>query len=241
MPFTPAHIAAVLPGVRSRYLSATGLVVGSMAPDFEYFFKMSVDGIHGHTWAGLLYFDLPVSVGLAWLFHRIVKRNLITNLPWWLQQRFIDTLQTDFVAVMRNRPLTFLFSAALGSATHIIWDGFTHGSGFFVKYFSFYNGAYVPFDGVRYPLWYSLQHMSTAIGLAAVVIYIFCKRKSNVLNKPRILYWIVFALIGLSAVLLRFLLRLNDLNAGNFVVSSITGICIALIGCGLVRFNSESD
>ena len=54
MPFTPAHTALVLPFIQKRYLSATGLIAGSVAPDFEYFFKMSTNGVHGHTIPGLL-------------------------------------------------------------------------------------------------------------------------------------------------------------------------------------------
>jgi hypothetical protein len=68
MPFTPAHPAIVLPLIRSRYFSATGLIIGSLSPDFEYFFKMSVDSIYSHSKVGLFYFDLPVTIVLALLF-----------------------------------------------------------------------------------------------------------------------------------------------------------------------------
>jgi hypothetical protein len=83
MPFTPAHSAIVLPFVRinPKYVSATGLIIGSLTPDFEYFFKMSVNGVHGHTLPGLLYFDLPVATALALVFHLVVKRNFINNVP----------------------------------------------------------------------------------------------------------------------------------------------------------------
>ena len=56
MPFTPAHPAIVLPLIRSRYFSATGLIIGSLSPDFEYFFKMSVDSIYSHSKGGIILF-----------------------------------------------------------------------------------------------------------------------------------------------------------------------------------------
>ena len=84
MPFTPAHPAIVLPFLKLRYFSATGLVVGCMTPDFEYFFKMSVDAIHSHSTAGLFYFDLPVTLILSVVFHQFVKSNFIQNLPLYI-------------------------------------------------------------------------------------------------------------------------------------------------------------
>jgi hypothetical protein len=42
MPFTFAHPAIVLPlkHLPKRWYSLTGLIIGSMTPDFEYFIRM---------------------------------------------------------------------------------------------------------------------------------------------------------------------------------------------------------
>src|SRR5688572_21878124 len=127
MPFTPAHPAVVLPLIRKKWVSATGLIIGSVAPDFEYFFKLSVDSQHSHTLPGLLYFDLPVTLVLSVVFHQVVKQNLIRNSPAFLQRRFQDTLKVDFTRFLASRWLIFTVSAIIGSASHIFWDGFTHG------------------------------------------------------------------------------------------------------------------
>ena len=110
MPFTPAHPAIILPLIRWRYFSATGLIVGSLSPDFEYFFKMSVDSIHSHSRMGLFYFDLPVTIVLALLFHQLVKVNLIGNLPAFLQKRFQDTLHFNFLKYLKRNWWIFLYS-----------------------------------------------------------------------------------------------------------------------------------
>lgn len=52
MPFTFAHPAAVLPFAKkhSKHISVTALILGSMAPDFEYFYtldRMVLLAIHG--------------------------------------------------------------------------------------------------------------------------------------------------------------------------------------------------
>lgn len=51
MPFTFAHPAAVLPlGVKkTKYIDFTALVIGSMAPDFEYFIHFKPYQEYGHT------------------------------------------------------------------------------------------------------------------------------------------------------------------------------------------------
>src|SRR6187549_1453109 len=131
MPFTPAHTAIVLPFIKlnRRFFSATGLIVGSVTPDFEYFFKMSVSGEHSHTIPGLFYFDLPVGFFLALVFHEVVKKRFIRNLPSGLQTRLQPLGSIDFVQYIRSNTFVFIFSVLLGSASHILWDAFTHYNG----------------------------------------------------------------------------------------------------------------
>src|SRR5688572_23246956 len=109
MPFTPAHPAIVLPFIKWRYFSATGLIIGSLSPDFEYFFKMSVNSLYSHSKAGLFFFDLPVTLVLSILFHQLVKANFIGNLPAFLQARFQDALRLDFLSYLRRNWWIFLY------------------------------------------------------------------------------------------------------------------------------------
>ncbi len=51
MPFTLAHPAAVLP-VKNKWphlFNGTALILGSMAPDFEYFIRFKAQGTIGHS------------------------------------------------------------------------------------------------------------------------------------------------------------------------------------------------
>lgn len=61
MPFTFSHPGAVLPlnFLPKKYFSMTALVIGSMAPDFEYFFRMRAQSYYSHRWSGMFWFDLP--------------------------------------------------------------------------------------------------------------------------------------------------------------------------------------
>jgi Domain of unknown function (DUF4184) len=236
MPFTPAHAAIVLPFIRQRWFSATALIIGSMAPDFEYFFKMSVRSEHSHTTAGLFYFDLPVTVALCLVFHLMVKRNLILNLPPFLQRRFQDTLELDFLQYVKTNWHIFLISAILGAASHLFWDNFTHSYGYFVQRFSFYDKTF-PFQGVNYPMFYALQHISTAVGMTSIIILILLKRSQPaVTSQPTARYWLTVCLIIGGVLLIRFAIDSFNTNLGNTVISAISGFCLALILTGLFNF-----
>lgn len=83
MPFTFAHPVAVLPFAKkhSKHISVTALILGSMAPDFEYFLHFRPYGVIGHTWLGFLYLNLPLVFLLAYIYHYILKKPFITHLP----------------------------------------------------------------------------------------------------------------------------------------------------------------
>lgn len=240
MPFTPAHPAIILPflKINKHYVTATGLIVGSVTPDFEYFINMSVKAQHSHTIAGLFYFDIPVGIALAVLFHAVVKRNFINNLPPFFQRRLCPLRQLDFITYVRQHPWALIVCLGLGAASHLLWDSFTHRHGFFVKHISFYHAVF-PFQGVRYPMFYALQHISTYVGLLIVGVYfIFMKsHPETALMRPHLLYWMALLLISAGIVWLRFSIGHATYNTGNFVVSSITGVCCALVVTGLIRFH----
>jgi hypothetical protein len=241
MPFTPAHPAIVLPLLKVKRASATAFVIGSLAPDFEYFFKMSVSGKHGHTLFGIFYFDIPVTIGLAFLFHCYVKTNLINNLPVFIQQRFHAVRQLDFVVYFKKHWLAFLICAAAGSFLHIFWDSFTHGTGFFVQQFPSLRKVRIPFDGVRYPLFYALQHISTFAGLTILGSYIYLMKadKETKVVKPSLLYWLVLLLVTSLILFLRFTWFPKSFNLGNAVVTCISGLCISLLVAGQLKFTRQ--
>lgn len=235
MPFTAAHPAIVLPILRLRHVSATGLVAGSVAPDFEYFFKLSVNGVMGHTWWGLLYFDVPVAAFLAFVFHQIVKRNLIANLPHFLQARlhFADTF--DFRKHISRNAVAFVVCCWVGAALHVLWDNFTHNGGYFVSRMPFYRNSIEVFD-VHYPMFYVMQQVSTFVGMLAVMVYVILLQPAEgVHHRPSATYWVAIFVIASAVIAIRFLIERSDFNLGNLVVTTISGVCIGLTGAGFIK------
>ena len=91
MPFTLSHGAAALPFRRLR-LVPSALLVGTFAPDFEYFLRLAPDDRFGHTLLGTFVLTLPVALLVLWLFHRYVKLPLATLLPDAIQRRLASHL-----------------------------------------------------------------------------------------------------------------------------------------------------
>lgn len=61
------------------------MVFGSMAPDFEYFFRGQTLGDIGHTLGGLLFFNLPLVTIIYFIYHIFIHETLLCHLPMVLQ------------------------------------------------------------------------------------------------------------------------------------------------------------
>ncbi len=86
MPLTFAHPAAVLPFSRkSKYIHFSALVLGSMAPDFEYFLRGRPIGEIGHTFVGFFLFNLPLVLFIYLIYQRFIQQPIMSHLPEFLQ------------------------------------------------------------------------------------------------------------------------------------------------------------
>ncbi|MDX5438490.1 MAG: DUF4184 family protein, partial [Pontibacter sp.] len=127
MPFTAAHPAIILPLLRRRWFSATALVMGSMAPDFEYFFRLRTRSEISHSLPGLLLFNLPVALLLSLLFHTTVRDLVIQYLPPYFRQRALAVnYPPNWLHYLRRNWLVLSVSAVVGAFSHLFWDNFTH-------------------------------------------------------------------------------------------------------------------
>ena len=162
MPFTPAHAAAALPFLRTR-LVLSALIVGTLAPDFEYFLRLAPGGGFGHTLAGAFLFSLPLALVILWMFHVLVKAPLLRLFPDALRRR-IPAERFRFGGP--SRFMLIVGSALVGIFTHIVWDSFTHSYMWPARHFPWLNEKQsLPLVG---PVEHCalLQQASTITGLA---------------------------------------------------------------------------
>jgi hypothetical protein len=170
VPFTLSHGAAALPFQRLR-LVTSALLIGTFAPDFEYFLRLEALGRYGHTPEGALLFTLPVALVVLWLFHAFVKVPAARLLPDGVQRRLTRYLG-EFRFGGAQRFLLIVFSTLLGIATHLFWDAFTHRSPAIDDQWPVLNHLVrVPLLG-WIPYYRVLQHVSTILGVAALSLWL---------------------------------------------------------------------
>lgn len=127
MPFTPSHAVVALPFAHSVPGLAAAVAVGAMTPDLPLFIRrLPVTYAMTHSWSWL-----PLTVALAaallalwWMVLRPAVRELS---PKPLAER----MPAEWDGRVRlARPLVvvpiLILGLAIGVATHIAWDGFTH-------------------------------------------------------------------------------------------------------------------
>lgn len=242
MPFTFSHPALVLPltYLPRHWFSLTGLVIGSLTPDFEYFLRMRIRSDYSHTIVGLLWFDLPLGLVLAFIFHNIVRNSLVDNMPIILKSRCFAFKQFDWNRYFRKNWLIVIISVLIGALSHVLWDSFTHDDGYFVRRFPELATS-ISLLGIQVPIVKILQHVSSFIGaiVIAFAIYKLPVQKEN-LPSARLMYWLLLLGLMLFIVALRFLSGLQFQQYGNVIVSAIAAGLIAFIIVPLV-IETKSD
>lgn len=243
MPFTFSHPAIVLPltFLPRQWFSLTGLVIGSLTPDFEYFLRMRIKSNYSHTIDGLFWFDLPLGLLLAFLFHIIVRDRLFENLPTYLKSRFSTFKNFDWSKHFKQNWLVVTISILIGAASHIFWDSFTHDHGYFVQTIPALQNS-VDFLGRQIPILKILQHSSTLLG-GLVIAFAIYKLPTNKTENGNIhlKYWAILVGLTLTIISIRLLSGLDYKQYGNLIVTAISAglISLMLTPIILIKFNKQ--
>lgn len=235
MPFTFSHPAIILPfaKIRSAYVSMSCLVVGSMTPDFQYFLQMKLKGRIMHTWHGAFLVGLPVAIFLVLVFHLVVKRPLINNLPAYFQNRLRDLHDVDFLKAFQKNFFAYLICLQIGVLSHVFWDSFTHANTYFVEHMEFLSWKVEHEVFPDKPLFRYFQHISTLVGAIVIVWYFhLLPKRADVLRPVSYGYWVV--MLGSMAVAFTIRWSFGFRFFGDGVVSFISSLFIGLIVAGLV-------
>lgn len=248
MPFTFSHpiFAAPLKLVKPRYLSITGLILGSLSPDFEYFIMLEPFQSIGHTWQGLLLQAFPLCLLFALLFHKIVKGTAALHLPDWggiNSKLYSMALNNNWNLRSLAKLFIFFASVSIGFLTHILVDAFTHKYGFFVIQIPFLEQIY---GGV--PVYKWLQRGLSLLGLAAeavILLALFTKQPDKlngqerqavqaVTTKEKWVYWLLVITAMLIVTGMKLLLTSSANIIGILVVAPISGFMLGVLAASIV-------
>jgi hypothetical protein len=231
MPFTFSHPAAVLPFyfLPKKWISLTGLVVGSITPDFEYFIRMEKLSVHSHSWTGLLWFDLPMGVLLTFIYYGIVHKPLINNLPAALKGRLLQYAGFDWNKTFKKNWSVILVCIFIGATSHIIWDSLTATTVFYLN-----NSLSIK----KHISYFSFWSISSLIGglIIAFAFYQLPSDKNTKINKSIVSFWIIAMCIALLVFFVRTFTR-GYLFETDYIVSAISAMMIAIILTSLLFKN----
>ena len=231
MPFTFSHPAIVLPFryLPKRWVSITGLIIGSMVPDFEYFLRMRVMSIYSHTWFGLLWFDLPLGLLSLFVYQFLIKDKVILHLPTCLNKRFSKYRGVDKPGSILQYFIVAALSILIGAASHILWDGFTHTTGYFVSMLPVLSNT-IQVGDHHFFIYKIIQHGSTIIGAAILVGVVYALPSVNSKANHHVLrFWLQIAVISIFVVVIRIMTGLSYHQYGDIIVTGIAGVFIGLI------------
>lgn len=244
MPFTFSHPALIIPLLRGRrrfpWISATGLITGSIAPDFEKFLRLRLASNHSHTLASVFYFSLPVALLLAFVFHIVVRRPLLTHLPAPLYRRLGRFINFDWLAYFRRYYAGVVLSIVVGALLHLGWDSFTHPSYWVDRFFPELSDL-VWINGAQTPAFFLVGLASSVVGLLVVAWAVWrmpAPRTRTVPSEASLWrYWGVAALVA-SALTIEWILAVGPrlLDAGIALISSsLVGVLVASLHTAYLR------
>jgi len=180
----------------------SALVIGTFAPDFEYFINLGPHGRFGHSIRGALLLTLPIALLTLWIFHRFVKGPVVRLLPHGLQSRLAKHVG-EFRFGGTRRFLLIVASTLLGIATHLLWDSFTHVNTWLWRRWEFLRDTIsVPGLGAI-PHYKLLQWASTVIGMGVLLVwFVYWYRDTEPVRERAPLMPLVRRIVVISCVTL---------------------------------------
>ena len=243
MPFTLLHPALVLSLRRlpKRWISLTGLVAGSVAPDFEKFAKMKALNYYSHTWLSLLYFTLPVGLVLCFVFHAVVRNPLVLHLPSHMRERLQGYRRFDWQRHFAVYYPAVIASVLIGGASHLVWDGFTHRHGPFARQLPFLD-TYWPLGAMRVPGFALISVATSLLALGYMARTLWQLPRSRRTPLPTVglrFYWPTAALLTAGTIAARVVAFGTAGNSWDVIVTVLSAFLLSLaltpLLCKLLR------
>lgn len=171
MPFTPAHIAAVLPMTARprRWVVPAAWVLGSMVPDLVWFLMGTGAYDFAHSLLGVITLDVIVGAVLVAVWRFVVVAPARDVAPAALGERMPDRIglrPSEWPAVA--------LGVAAGALTHVVWDAFTHPGRWGTTHIAVLRDDVGGLAGYRWA-----QYVSGVIGLAIVAVFVLSRYRTH--------------------------------------------------------------
>lgn len=187
MPYTLAHPGFILPlkKLKPEWFSTSGLIFGSIAPDFDIILRFTNPRMHifQYTINEILFFIFPIAVCSAIYFHLVIRPILIHYSPISLYS-FLDQYKKMGFPFRSTTSWFRLFTSALFAIFfHLLMDLFSHYNAWYYKI----NAMYIYQSLIAGEIAYYLATYLPGIFLSALGFYLILKTfKENNIPIPSI-------------------------------------------------------
>ena len=239
MPFTFSHPAIILPLSKSKNirLSFTGLIAGSMAPDFEFLLRLRNTENFGHTWPGVLACDIPFAIALSFVFHYFVRDTLILHLPKYFRQRFVELIKFNWWLYLKQHKFNFFAAVLIGILSHFFLDSFTHQNKIIEQWVPFFSAVIVVFKQPL-PVPVILQIITSLIGGLYILWFITKMEKGeDVLQAKSIAgYWTMMGVLTTAIFALRLLFDKVHQSTADIIIAGVGSFVYAFLLVTIIYF-----
>jgi len=239
LPFTISHaiVAYPLKKIGKSSLSTSGLVVGSMLPDFEYYARMSLIGGYGHDPRFVFTLGLLIGLLILYIYHNLIRDVFISHLPDFFQSRLGIFIGFEWNEYFSSNWMKVILSMLLGISTHFLWDGFTHGP----EQFAFVDNTFLmlEYKGMKMYEWHFW--VGSIFGLLFIgLLFLRIKPKPIIgatVGKKRV-YWIVVLLLFIVITYIRYIYGISDYQIYiQYLVISMSAMGLSILFTSLVFQN----
>lgn len=239
MPFTLSHPFFIYPlAAHQRYFSSTGLIAGSLAPDYFMFLSLNRFPLIDHTILNISC-SIIIAIIISFVYQNYVKFDMITHLPFGLDMKYSGYASQEIYLVSRGRFLPFLLSILLGVGWHLAIDSATHYNGVVANYCgSFFLSYLFCIMGKDIYVYDLLQFSLSGIGFFGLLWWLFSRNYIEVgYIKVAHYYKGLYALRMIGVAFLIFALRGCMGMPKNYFIDIVVITSMSGIGWGLL-YNS---
>lgn len=221
MPYTFAHIGYILL-LKKKWkekFSITGLVFGSLAPDYDILFRFTENRFHifQYDFRCVLLHIFPLALLSAFGFHLFSRNLLIQNLPDTLEKRYRHYLSFNFLLYFKQHYWQVSISILFAIYLHLFLDMLCHSiDAYSFKMYIFNIVRNEPLSKTAYIFGiYGLPVLFSLMGFYLIYRYEFNRNFSiNIFipEKEKLPFW--FGLAGLTLVL--FILKIAFMQVEDF-------------------------
>jgi len=247
MPFTFSHIGYILP-IQKKWkdkFSISGLVFGSLAPDYDILFRLTKIRFHIFQYDinTILFLIFPFALLSALVFHVFCRNIIIENLPLMYEKKYERYKSFNFVKFLKAHYLIVATSVIFAILLHLVLDFLCHClNAYYVKMFVLkltqndiiVNGSYL-FSIYGLPVLFSL------LGFYLIYVYEYHKRisiRSLAVNKTKLRFWLTMLLFNILFLVIKFYITEvdNEFFIDYVIISITSSFLIALYATCIFYF-----